>query len=112
MKGTLLIVPPQGKLEYRGLDHVPELHELQQLVGGYIEKVPRFDTIKGEAEIHDCVAFVNEDGNLHKLPVNMEASQLWDEARQRRYDHGLSRPYFLRGTCVVIWGDTELMEAL
>jgi hypothetical protein len=41
-----------------------KLKELQQIVGGYIEKVPGSEPI----------AYCNEEGRLHNLPVNALAS--------------------------------------
>lgn len=46
------------------------LKELQALVGGYIELVP-------VSNHPDKVLVINEDGRLHSLPLNRNASQLY-----------------------------------
>ena len=50
-----------------------ELPELQRCVGGYIQAL----AVVGRP---DLIMLVNEDGRLHRLPANLEASRLAGQA--------------------------------
>lgn len=49
------------------------LKEMQAAVGGYIERVRLSAPVKG---LGDCIMVVNEEGLIHKLPINLQASML------------------------------------
>jgi len=64
MSFQALVVPPQGAL-YR--QDIHGLHDLQKLVGGYLEGV--------RSPHHAGVfAYLNEEGALQGLPPNLRAS--------------------------------------
>jgi Domain of unknown function (DUF3846) len=104
----------------------PALKFLQEVVGGYIETVPYFDTIEIDGVTHNCVAYCNEEGKLHALKMNGWATVLWDRALRRLHnakgdvlypkgllvdpDGGLSD--ILVGSIVVLVGDAEFMEEM
>jgi hypothetical protein len=102
MKGELITIKPDGAIERKPITAPPELSELQTAVGGYIEKVPMFDTFEKKT----CVALCNEEGKLKRLPVNEEATFLWHE------QNGGMISDCLVGTVVLIRGYKKLMEAL
>lgn len=112
MHGTLLIYSPDGSCDALPLSAPPTSDQIHDIVGGYIELVPYFDTVKHDGEVHVCRAFCNEDGHRLELPYNVLATALWAAAIDRRYDHRLHDPERLRGSIAVIFGDAELMRAL
>lgn len=73
-----------------------------ELVGGYIEIVPLFDTFQGE----EAVACCNEEGKLDRLPVNTNATEAWWLAAGQPLDD------FLVGDVVICQGDAEFMASL
>ena len=65
---------------------------LRQVVGGEIEDVPGFDSISYEGVVHRCVAFCNDRGKDHGLPLNAWATAPWHSALRRHgYERGLRR---------------------
>lgn len=54
----------------------PSLKEMQNAVGGYIERVRLHPTIPPQGFEEPCVMVVNEEGLIHQLPVNLTASML------------------------------------
>jgi hypothetical protein len=101
MKGTMTIIKVDGSAELIELDRKPDLVDLQETVGGYIEIVPMFETFGGR----ECVCFCNEEGKLDGLPVNIVATQHWVNQTGPIDD-------FLVGNVVICQGDDEFMEAL
>lgn len=73
----------------------PGLDALQQAVGGYIERVPYFNTYKGR----DCDVVCDEEGKLVGKDFNHAATAAWWEAApiMRGQDH-------LVGDIAVIYG--------
>lgn len=65
--GSAYILKSSGKVE--SLDHRPSLSEAQKIVGGYIEIVP----IQGRM----VTLVVNEEGRLLGLPLNPDATELF-----------------------------------
>jgi hypothetical protein len=65
-----VVLRPDGdKTEQPFEGDEPDLEVLQSLVGGWIELVPVAWAGKRRN------AFVNEEGRLHKMPINPEASR-------------------------------------
>jgi hypothetical protein len=98
------------------------MHELQRMVGGWLEAVPGFSSIEHGGEVHRCVALCNEEGKLdystypghdkrrQPLPFNEFATGLWAAAVN---GNPLSvMPDALAGTVVILFGDEEFMGAL
>jgi len=56
------------KTEFKVVNELPELEEMQKFVGGYVERLP---LPNGDA------MYVNEEGRLLDLPVNKMASVFW-----------------------------------
>lgn len=78
----VLIIPAEGEWEIKELPQ--DLRTLQATVGGYIEAVPvAFDS---DGDI-TAMAWCNEEGKIHGLPVNHRATAFWwalcDEMRGR-----------------------------
>ena len=75
MKAKVLKIPARGGWSFAEVDAdehgVLPLDVLQGAVGGWIECV-----WLGEAGFPDLDMFVNEEGKLHGLPLNMVASAL------------------------------------
>lgn len=57
------------KTEFKVVNELPELEEMQKFVGGYVERLP---LANGDA------LFVNEDGKSLDLPVNKMGSLFWN----------------------------------
>jgi hypothetical protein len=127
MKGTMLTISVNGTIKTTPLTKPPELEVMQEAVGGYITTVPYLKTIEHAGTVYQCVAFVNEEGLLKKLPINEAANRIWDAALKRSGNEDV--PYrvdmmaratgqpgpgrdFLVGTMVIIYGDNELMSEL
>ena len=68
---TAMIIPVQGAVSALHSTHEagPELDELQELVGGYIEAI----------QLPDGTAFVGEEAKLKRLRHNRAATQLLKE---------------------------------
>lgn len=94
----ITVIRPDGTVTTRV--YVADLAELQKLVGGFIELVPRLTMYNKRR----CVAYCNEDGKSKALPINEKATTLWWENVTR----GTTNPAFkrediddLRGTIVI-----------
>lgn len=115
MKGTMLVIAPDGTITRTDLATADILEAAQKAVGGYLEKVPHFTSIEFDGKWRPCVALCNEEGKLDRpapLPPNPLAAGLWGKSLQR--DHGVASPSpdYLVGNIVVLVGDAEFMEAL
>lgn len=113
MKGTILTFKPFADApEVATVDGPPDLPLLKAAIGGgYLEVVPRFNTIAHDGVRHRCVAFCDEDGKLKQLPVNRPATLLWNAAMLRSHGCGCD-PDYLVGQIAVVFGDKEWMAAL
>ena len=113
MKGELRVIHVGGDETIQDLTAPPTLDVLQAAVGGYIEEIPYFNSVKwrGEKTIQRCVAFGNEEGKLRKLKFNWRATDLWDAAFQRA-TRVRPDPDFLVGDIAIVSGDQEFMRAL
>jgi len=69
---NLVILRTDGTVIVKPNVEQPSLKELQNLVDGYIERVPC--TYKSKKE----VMIINEEGRLKSLPVNMYASDYYN----------------------------------
>jgi hypothetical protein len=133
MKGHLMIIPTNGPVgritEISGKqarDTAAMLQMMKDAIGGgYIEKVPGFDTIMVDKVKHRCVALCDEDGKRKAMPMNPVATELWDDALKRRGHPGLTplipgigmelQPGlvdYLVGPVAVLYGDREFLGAL
>ena len=55
-----------------------QLHQLQQIVGGYIECIPLTAPMpNGLENLKDLSMIVNEEGKLNSLPINEKATALF-----------------------------------
>lgn len=68
--GKLVIIEPNGNRLNVGYPDKPSLKNLQDAVGGYIERV----RVRVDGRVRD--GYVNEDGIAQELPVNFPAMQL------------------------------------
>lgn len=115
MIGKAIIIPPgdapwsEKVLTQRG-DHRDTQRILREAVGGDLEIVPGFNRFRGLP----CWALCDEHGKLEGLPVNMIATELWDQAVDGQLYDGSRRKYldYLVGPVVVIIGDEEFMAEL
>jgi hypothetical protein len=118
MKGTALLYRPgSAGPEITEFTASPGLEFLQSCVSGYVEAVPSFASIEYDGKIRPCVTFCNEEGKLDGLPLNQEATLLWDRALRRTRHSGLSCPDgtladVLVGPIVVLIGDEEFIDSL
>src|SRR3954464_10703617 len=101
MPGEMLIIDPDGSKRWTsGRDKPPDIDVLQGAVGGYIESVPHFDSVRIMGTRRQCVVFCHEEGKLLGLPFNPEATRLWFEAAPHMEGQDV-----LVGPIVVLWGD-------
>jgi hypothetical protein len=124
MQGTMLVFLPTGREpEIKKFSYAPGLDEVKAAIGGgWLEMVPRFETIEHEGELHKCVAFCDEEGKLDyrtsgksaNAPdaANKWATVLWDQALRRGGHPGLVTPYYLSGRVCVLFGDEQFMGSL
>ena len=111
MKGKMLTYPAAGDVSEIELLTMPTLKQLQKAVGGFIEAVPRFDTIEYKGEKVPCIAFCDEEGKLKRKDINSKATQLWAEALGMT-TRELFNNDVLVGDIVVLIGDEEFMGLL
>jgi hypothetical protein len=85
----------------------PKLEQLQEAVGGYIERVPHFSqlAIKQDGKIsayHRGTCYANEEGKLphFNYPVNTRATEMW-KGQYAYVDQ------WLVGDCVFVARTTE-----
>lgn len=114
MRATALLFKP-GALEPETIELTAraELEWYQGKLGGWIEQVPRFDSIRVGEVVQRCVAFCDEEGKLKGLGYNRAATIAWHDA----IPEGLIGPSgqiedILVGPVLVIAGDAEFMEEL
>lgn len=69
----LVILKADGTESITERDDPLSLAEAQELVGGYVERVPLFLKFRGEP----CVALCDEEGKLKHYPLNKKATQEW-----------------------------------
>jgi hypothetical protein len=119
MKGTMLVLPPDGLTTTTEFTAPVDLPTLRKAVGGYLEVVPYFGSIPYKGELRRCVAFCDEDGKRKELPLNVLACAAWDAALRReplfKYLPANKRPSAsdcLVGPIVVVFGDDEWMAEL
>jgi hypothetical protein len=108
MKGYICRIPA-GLTEMETVTEVTDpsvLSQLREVVGGYIEVVPRFSKFALDDRTVTCVAFCNEMGKLHNLPYNMRATELWHTQL------GFDPHDVLAGDVAIVWGDEEFMNEL
>lgn len=101
MEGELTTIRCDNTISCTELDKPPTLTALQEIVGGLIQIIPRFTTFQD----HRCVAFCNEEGLIHRLPVNGIVSVLWHQM-------GIPESEIILGDVAIVTGDDELFRAL
>lgn len=74
-KTILVRIDPNGMITQYFLSHKWQLEEAQKEIGGYIERLPHFNSYRG----CKCSAYVDEDGIRKDLPFNLRATRLWEE---------------------------------
>ncbi len=83
-RGFALIIPAdlRKRLRFHFMRREPSLCRLQRIVGGYIERVPEWDSHTGIP----CSVYCNEEGKLHGLPMNPRATGFWWAHMGQRVD--------------------------
>jgi hypothetical protein len=94
MEKCLIAMHPDGKIDITKLDRVPQLDQLKEIVGGWIEIVPYFTKYDGKS----CIAFCNEEGKLHGLPYNPNAQKFWEVA----YGRSITEDYLVGPIAIVV----------
>jgi hypothetical protein len=93
----LTTINTDGSIEEREQTKCPDIEQLQEAVGGYVESVPYWQKHDGKRAWVIC----NEEGKLHGLPVNCTATLMWHDAQK------LVRADVLVGNIVIVACDTE-----
>ena len=113
MRGSLLIFTPgEDKPVIEELSAPPRGDRLHEIVDGYLELVPMFNSIKVNGEWRRCVAFCNEHGKLNALPFNTHATAFWLEAIMRDRGDAPVIGDYLVGPVAVVMGDDDFMAQL
>lgn len=118
MIGIMLVYSPQTAAPVvTKLTKPPDVALLHETLGGYLELVPGFRSIRIDGDWKRCVAFCNEDGKREPLDVNNWATIQWDSALRHNGHPGLTTPDgqrydYLVGNVVVLTGDPEFMDSL
>jgi hypothetical protein len=124
MHGTMMTITPAAKITTELVDPKIAADTTQMLPkmkaaigGGYIEKIPGFDSICVGKEVHTCIALCDEDGKRKQMEFNEVATQLWNIALLAQGHPGLWTPHgsmadYLVGPIVILYGDKEFLEAL
>ena len=117
MHGTLLVFQPHALPQVRECSQPPSLEVVLAVVGGDLQVVSGFRSIRYCNMVMDCVALCDAKGNLEDLAMNNLATIAWKEALRRAIDAGLWRSEVmptdpLVGTVAVLFGDPEFMDAL
>jgi hypothetical protein len=99
----LVSISPGGEVKRTPLNTHPTLDQLKDIVGGYIELVPYFNKFENKP----CIAFCNEMGKLHELPVNLKATNLWIDA----YGGSVS-PDYLVGSIAIVVGPRSFLNSM
>lgn len=101
MHGQLIVYDTDGTTTVTEYNQPPTLSDLQDAVGGYIERVPFFNGLNGQV----AVAFCNDDNKLRlSLAVNKIATELW-RAQWKTAD-------FLYGPIAVVVGTDHFIRSL
>ena len=103
-----LTIKADGEMEHKVFEGCcPDLEHLQKAVGGSIQLIPYFNTIRIDGATHKCVAFCDEEGKLSAKSLNRMAQVFWELAAP-----SVARHDRLVGSIVVVWGDNNLMSEL
>jgi hypothetical protein len=94
----LTVINTDGSKVKSSQEHCPDLKQLHEAVGGYIESVPYWQ----EWQAEPCVVFCNEEGKLMKLPINEVATVHW---RVALLPHEIDD--VLCGNVIIIQADTQ-----
>ena len=75
---TAVIIPADQSAPVRIEKIEPTLSVFQELVGGYIERIPGGPVADTNGQWH---AYLDEDGKIKQLPLNMRATVLLHDAQ-------------------------------
>ena len=117
MRGRLLVFVPHALPQVTEFSRPPTLEEVQAVIGGDLQVVPGFRSIRYGDVVMDCFALCNANGKRKGLAINNVATIAWKEALRRAVEAGLWRSEVmptdsLVGTVAVLFGDREFMDAL
>lgn len=113
MKGTVIIVRPDGQITGADFERALQLDDLKQATGnGSVEVVPFFDSVDFAGRVMLCAAFCDEDGKRKGLPINQIAIDMWERALERSGRQGVEGRDYLVGDIAVVIGDDEFLAAL
>lgn len=88
---NIFIIIPTGEVLHTRQPKAPELQQLQDACGGYVQQIPRFRKFEHEGKKYSRgYAFCNEDGISQRLPYNAEAQKRWKA--QCEWASGLNGP--------------------
>jgi hypothetical protein len=106
-KGIMLTYQPGENIPtVMELTEPPAAELIHYAIGGRMELVPHFDSIRWNGKSRSCAAFCNEEGKLQQLPINIHATMLWWMSCKTKPDNVLAGPV------AVIFGDEEFMTNL
>jgi hypothetical protein len=116
VKGTMIVITPKQAINIVEMTEPPEVEVLRHFVGGDLEVIPHFTSIRyplrGGHRVK-CVAFGNEHSKLDPVqPRNPLADLLWCAALQSDHEMLTCHPDYLAGTIVILFGDDDFMRAL
>lgn len=106
MQGKIISISTNGDLSAEDTTDPALFERLREIVGGWIELVPLFETIVINGERVPCVAFCNEEGKLDGLELNTVATAMWRKSAGGDIDD------MLFGPVAVVIGDEEFLESV
>lgn len=99
----MVTIRASGEIERKELRGVvPELRELQEVMGGEVQEIPYFLNYENGG----CIAYGCVDGKILGMPINIKATSLW---RDQGMGYGGD---YICGDIVVICGNREFLEKL
>jgi hypothetical protein len=115
MQGTIVQIKIDGTRWVTEVTGKPKLEDLKAAIGGgFLELVPFFDTYEHGDKIVKCIAYCDEHGKMNKLPINKEATILWERALSRTGRSLLSPEGqildILVGPICIVFGDADFMR--
>lgn len=77
----VLIIKATGEIIRSTQPKPPTYEEQTKAVGGFIETIPYFKSVDVLGlHLTSGMAFGNEEGRLHNLPINWRAMSLWQKS--------------------------------
>lgn len=114
MNGSSIIIKPNRPLEFRQYTGFVEEGHFNEIIDGLLAPVSHFDEwYDNNGVLNNCVMYVDEEAQMKELPVNHVASAYWTYViHSRKLTPRLDGAHILLGPAVIVFGDSDFLEAL